>query len=310
MPVTRRIAAQERPEKRSLGFFGLRLQSKTKGSTKRRTSPKKRMSFWSAMRQSGGRYIRKGGRFGPRVWTPYKSPGYNMRRQSGGRARRAGQYRSRWGNIVQNGKNRTGGFYNRYNHTHATPELKFHDITINTNPLVGPAGSIILDSAVKIAAGSGESQRIGRQILVKKFSMKFTLTFLSQTTSGNAHGFARIIVYCDKQANGATATVGGILQSPLTMMSYRDLENVNRFKILADRKYALSPTAGVGNGTTNIFSGGYTHDEIHLNLNLPIEYSLTTAAITEIKSNNIGILAISHSGRVKLESKVRIRFEG
>ncbi len=231
-------------------------------------------------------------------------------RRRGGRATRARQYRSRWGNVVQDGRSRTGGFYGRYNHQHAKPELKFHDLqNLDTNPVTA-IGSIPIDSFLKIQSGTGESQRIGRNILVKKMSIKFTWTFLAQQFAGNAHSFARIIIYCDKQANGATASVNDILEDGAGMLSFRELENIHRFRILADRKYAITPTCGAGNGTTDNFTGGYIQDEIHVNMNLPVEYSGVLGLITEIKSNNIAMLLISHAGRVKFESSVRIRYEG
>ncbi len=267
------------------------------------------MSFWSAMRQSGGRYVGKGwGR--PRVWVPYKRPGFNMKRASGGRARRASQYRSRWGNVIQNGRVRTGGFYGRYSHQHSKPELKFRDLNTVLAP-VPTGGSIANVSLLLIAAGSGESQRIGRKIVVKKVSIKLEWIFLATATSGAAHALGRFILYVDKQANGAAATVADILDTPaLGVLAFRDLENVNRFKILADRSYNVTPNCGAGDGTTNIYTGGYTNDEIHVNLNLPVEYSDPVGVLTEIKSNNIGILLISHGGNVSCRYRTRVRFEG
>ncbi len=261
------------------------------------------------MRQSGGRYVGKGwGR--PRVWVPYKRPGFNMKRATGGRARRASAYRSRWGSVVQNGRTRTGGFYGRYNHQHAKPELKFRDLNTILNP-VPTGGAIANASLLLIAAGSGESQRIGRKIVVKKVSIKLEWMENAQSASGLAHELGRFILYVDKQANGATAGVADILDTPaLGVMAFRDLENVNRFKILADKTYDVSARSSLGNGTTNIYTGGYVYDEIHINLNLPIEYSDPVGVITEIKSNNLGILLISHGATCACRYRVRVRFEG
>lgn len=44
--------------------------------------------------------------------------------------------------------------------------------------------------------------------------------------------------------------------------------------------------------------------------NVPLEFSSTTGAITEIRSNNIGVLLISAEGTAKFDSSIRIRFTG
>ncbi len=249
-------------------------------------------------------------------WRGYRAERAKRMARGGTYGQRAAQ-RARWGTVRRQkrwnggGKWRKGGYYGRYNttHTHARPELKFHDINLDLNP-ISLTGSIFVQSINEIEQGVGESQRIGRKILLKKFSFRYALTMLTQITGPNSHDEVRVIIYLDKQANGGAATPSDILQAAVTIHSFRDLENVGRFRILAERNYALNSYAGAGDGTTNAFAGGLVRDEIHINLNTPVEFSFSTGAITEIKSNNIGILLISLHGRSKIESKMRTRFEG
>lgn len=118
----------------------------------------------------------------------------------------------------------------------------------------------------------------------------------------------RLIMFVDKQANGATATVTDILESA-NIMSFRNLANSGRFIILMDRTMDMNCNAGGGNGSTTEYGTVETYMSFNKSCNIPIEFSSTTGAITEIRSNNIGILSIaSANNTATLDSKIRIRF--
>ncbi len=117
----------------------------------------------------------------------------------------------------------------------------------------------------------------------------------------------RIILYLDKQANGATATTAQILESD-DYQSFNNLANKSRFRTLMDRTYAMEATAGAGDGTTNDLTGNIIQDSFFKKINVPIEFDSTTGAITEIKSNNIGVMTLSKAGICTFLSKMRVRF--
>ena len=75
-----------------------------------------------------------------------------------------------------------------------------------------------------------------------------------------------------------------------------------------DRTYDLWPHAAAGDGTANDSGGMNIHDTFFKNVNIPIEYDATAAAITGIRSMNIGVLTISKNGAAAFASKMRIRF--
>lgn len=228
---------------------------------------------------------------------------------------RKAAYGQRWGNVIprtrrfRRGFNRTGGYYGRYNgHTHARAELKFLDGVVSDNPVASTGN--LTSTVLVIPQGTGESQRIGRKCTVKKFSWQYTLTFKEQTSGAVTHDEIKLIVYLDTQANGASAGVTDILETN-NIHSFRNLANSHRIKVLAVRQHSLHSVSGAGDGADNDYAGMSLHGRIDIDCNYDIEYgSGVTGALSEIQSNNIGILLISLAARTFITSRFRVRFIG
>lgn len=119
----------------------------------------------------------------------------------------------------------------------------------------------------------------------------------------------RLILYIDKQANGAAVSAVTDILETASWNSFRNLANQQRFQILSDRKFVMNYT-NMASDAAGQFSTASVYKQIdkYWKVNAPIEFSATTGAIGEIRSNNIGVLAISATGRTQLLSKVRLRF--
>ncbi len=184
-------------------------------------------------------------------------------------------------------------------------EMKFHDLDFNVT--LATTGNV-KNSCNLIAQGVTESTRIGRVCNIRSIDFRYTIKLLA-TTTDEAEDVVRIIVYLDKQANGATATAADILEQ-VNIQGFNNLTNSGRFRFLHDRLFNLNATSGGGNGTTD---HTYSHSKsarFFKRCNIPIEFSSTAGAITEIRSNNIGILAICRSDLTSLDSSMRILFTG
>ncbi len=204
------------------------------------------------------------------------------------------------------GRDRTGGFYGRF----AAPgrELKFLDVAI-VDADIAVNGTIVEDSIFPIAQGVTESQRVGRKCTVRAINWRYTIQ-LDVATGAGASEVVRVILYLDKQCNGAVATVTGILETD-DFQSFNNLANTARFHILHDKTYDLNFVAGAGNGTTQAWPEMQISDAIYKKVNIPLEFDSTTGAITELRSNNVGVLLVSQvGGLASFESSLRVRFEG
>ena len=209
---------------------------------------------------------------------------------SGGRAKRT---------RVGPGYTRTSGYYGRFA---AGGELKFWDgaKALTTVPV---AGSISDRSLNLIPQGVTESSRVGRKCTAKALSMTFTAVLPSVVTDALASDTYRIIIYKDKQTNGATAAVLDILEAA-QFNSYRNLANSGRFVTLYDQtKVLVSPATDAGQN-----SQSETTWSINLRLSCPLEFSGVTGAIGEIRSNNLGVLVVGRKGTVQVGYTWRVRF--
>jgi len=245
-------------------------------------------------------------RTGRRAYKQYGPPQDRMYQRGYNRAairrRRAAAVRAKRANM------RTGGFINRYG---PGQEYKFYDTSF-TAAVIPVTGSITSNTVCDVAVGTGESQRVGRKICVKQVIIKGYAFLPDATDKQNTADFVKVVVYGDKQANGAAATIANLLSSA-DVLSFNNLQNSQRFKTLKSKIVTLH-ASGVGHGesstptTTTATGRGLRHFVMKVNLNAIIEFSGTGSGVSDLTSNNIGIYAISQAGDIQLEYKVRIRY--
>lgn len=258
---------------------------------------------------------------------PYKrSGGTSRRRFSAAKAVVAKARQSMYAkNRAAPGFTRTSGFYGRF--SGKAGELKFNDET-GPNFTIPTTGSI-WGAFCSIPQGTGESQRIGRKATFKKFLLKGTLNIATTTHASHCHDSVRLMLVQDTQANGTLPNVGDILDGP-NIRSFNNLENSNRFRTLADKMFHINTTAATasraaytedpgtaaapnGGGYTNPamieeYGGNDKQISLYKDFQIPVEWSGSTGATAEIRSNNILLVAISQRGVASLEFESRTRY--
>lgn len=189
------------------------------------------------------------------------------------------------------------GYYGRYG-AHSS-EKKFFDDT-HDFATVASAGEVD-NGMLNIAAGTGESDRIGRKINVTGVNLRARFTL---PAGGLAPDVVRLMLVQDKQSNGTTANVTDVLETA-SIWSFNNLANKNRFKIIRDKICPLNFTAGAA------ALEDFVHTEewyVRLKRPMPIEYDGATGALTERRSNNLFLLAISDAGQGDVECWTRVRY--
>lgn len=206
----------------------------------------------------------------------------------------------------QKGFLRTSGYYRNGNGvTYTKQERKFADNaqpSINTSTF-GASHSFIPN----IAQGTGESERIGRQITIKTLQLR--CIYRNDVTNTNTQTAAGIRILCilDKQANGTEIGPSDVLETT-EYLSYLNLVNRHRFTVLMDKYFQLNSMGGAYDGVTSKF---VEHEGVfswYKKTNIPIEYSAMTGGTTERRSNNIVMIAIGNSTHVAYQFKFRVRF--
>ncbi len=199
---------------------------------------------------------------------------------------------------------RTGGFIGI--------EKKFFN-TLDTNTTIGVAGTITSPSLCLIPQGTTESNRDGRKCRLVSIHCHGVVTLPTSSAPASTADRLRIIIYKDQQTNGAAATAALIMDDnevAVTIDGYRNLENSQRFWILHDKTIEINSTAGAWDGTNDQYGEQQIHFDWHKTCDIPLEFSATTGAITELKSNNVGVLCISGGGLVGYKAEYRVRFVG
>ncbi len=202
------------------------------------------------------------------------------------------------------GRDRVSGFAGRY--FPSGGEQKFFDTT-RADTAMASAGAIANASLVLIPQGVTESTRVGRKCVLRRLMFKGQLIQPTGTNLAASGAKGRVIVYQDKQTNGATAAVTDILDTA-SVNSFRNLANSGRFKILYDKTFNMSNRASSGDGTTSDVAEWMHPWEFYKECNIPLQYDNTTGAITELTTNNIGVLTIANEGATTFGYVCRVRF--
>jgi hypothetical protein len=162
-----------------------------------------------------------------------------------------------------------------------------------------------------IPQGTTKNTRIGNKCTVVNINAHGQLTLLTQAAASVVGDKVRWLVFVDKQANGAVpAAISDLLQTmpgaTTDVNSFRNMDNVDRFVILKDKTYVLNQATQSGSLGSNV-----TTRELKFNkkCQIPLEFSSTTGAITEIRSNNIMCLLISLGNNLtQFALTVRVKF--
>jgi len=142
------------------------------------------------------------------------------------------------------------------------PEKKIVDIEFDQLPFSSALNLVYFNF---IQEGSGFWNRIGRKICMKSL---YLTGFIARNNTNGAvlpEDYNRIIVFYDRQANGANVTLANLLlttdqagATTTTPFSGINMNNRERFLILMDRRIYTPPVGigGVSAGNLNLASDG------------------------------------------------------
>lgn len=189
------------------------------------------------------------------------------------------------------------------------PEKKFFDTALSF--FVDSTGEVPATGQLSlIVQGDTESTRDGRQCTVESIQIRAKAEFAPAATA-TASTNIWIYLVLDTQANGAAAGATDVLTSTAFHSALINLANSGRFRILKKFKLNFTSAAGV----TTAYNNNSKHIDYFTKCNIPLEFSGATGAITELKSNNIFLLAgsdatASGDDTVGVNGNCRLRFRG
>ncbi len=204
-------------------------------------------------------------------------------------------------------------------------ELKFYDqsagenLTAPTDASGGeenPSATITLNTVIQ---GDGESNRDGRQIVMKKISVVGCVRQALQTNQTATENAPLVLIALvhDTQTNGALLNSENVFVNPsadaeLATKPFRNLQFIKRFRVLKRLQLKLQQPTVVWDGT-NIEQGGlFTPFKMHVPLNIPVNYSGTSETIANTVDNSLHIIAYCNDTSTvpRLLYNSRLRFVG
>lgn len=165
-----------------------------------------------------------------------------------------------------------------------------------------------------VKQGTTNIQRVGRNITVREISLRwvYNLPGVEKSASSPPNGLRpdifRLIVYVDKQANGAAPAVLDIVDVADFTTMY-NIQNESRFIFLLDEYWGLnygqmtSETDDTFSVLFEVKAGDWTRK-----VNVPITFNDTAGVLTEVTSNNIGMLWFSQYQTIVVQIEHKIRY--
>lgn len=150
--------------------------------------------------------------------------------------------------------------------------------------------------------GDDITRRQGRKCFLKKIRITGSFSIPSQATqtSLDTPAKVRIIVYCDKQTNGAQATGADLINSGSTgagaIHMFQNFANLGRFQVYKDKSYLIGnslPTVNNTGGAGGIVQGSAkTNFKFTINVNKWVNFNAgVTGTITDVVDNSFHVLA-------------------
>lgn len=155
-----------------------------------------------------------------------------------------------------------------------------------------------------------EDGRTGRRVTVKSIDCKGFVQIQGETAAGNTSDWVKLMLVLDKQANKAATITATDLFVTDSILSYANLANKNRFKILWSENFTLGVSGAAASGAALVFGSDARPFEVHKLVNIDIDFDNTaaTGARTTQTANSISFLAISRNGIASMAGTARIRF--
>lgn len=201
---------------------------------------------------------------------------------------------------------RTGGYTGRFSGPKA--ELKFFDTSISF--LIDATGEVpATGQLVLIPQGVTESTRIGRSCVIKSLEFRLIATY-GPGAAVNMSDISLISVVQDKQTNGAVATADLVYLATNNLpVQQRNLENVDRFKILKEFRHVWNAGAGVTTAYDPVSKS--IRKRIKCNIPMLFDSSASTGALGTIRTNNVFLLAGTYGNSddlIAVNGTCRVRF--
>lgn len=188
-------------------------------------------------------------------------------------------------------------------------ELKWFD-TIKASTQPSNSGTLLNGSLNLIAQGTDQDDRVGRKVTVKSVELRGQTRLLSNNNAAALGDHIRVVVFIDHQHNqDSTGAAWLDIFDDADINSFRRLDNEKRFTLLVDKVIDLNAYCALDTAVATVVSGEVIKSfHFWRRCDCQLEFSGTSGAITELTSNNIGVIAIADGISPYIGYTARIRY--
>jgi len=183
-------------------------------------------------------------------------------------------------------------------------EVKFFDTALSFNvdstPEVPATGQLCL-----IPQGVTESTRVGRKCVIRSIQLRATMQN-APGAAATADSTVYMWLILDKQCNGAAAAATDVFTNVGVQAMLPNVANSERFTILKKWTITFNPAAGA----TTAYNSTRRELDYYRKCNIPLEFSSTAGAISELKSKNLFLIAgaVNQDDLTSVAGTCRLRF--
>lgn len=173
------------------------------------------------------------------------------------------------------------------------------DATTLADPDVTPVAN--MNCLFAPTVGSALNQRVGRKVAINKITLKgHVLSNASDAeTTGQASSTCRLIMFVDKQTNGAQVTPSNLIaaqtaSSTSALYGFQSTANFGRFRVLKDKIVSMQNPNLVWDGTNDNRNGLVKPFKMNIRFRKPliVHFNATNGGtVADIVDNSIHIAA-------------------
>lgn len=154
------------------------------------------------------------------------------------------------------------------------------------------------------AVGAAINQRIGKQIKVLKIKIRGFVGCAAQTGQAvqDEASYVRLCLYQDTQTNSTQAQGENVMSdggsAALTALSYQNIDNFGRFRMLKDKSFMMQKPSSLWNGTNVLQGGMVTGFKWTINFKKPVVVrfnSTNGGTVADIVDNSFHIIGTTNS---------------
>jgi len=185
------------------------------------------------------------------------------------------------------------------------PEKKYHDCLISGTGIPKTSLYIVQEDITKILQDTSSTGRVGNKITVTNINAKMRINTgpVNNTFSTNIPVGFRVMLIRDKQTNGSSIDMNTVLDpytiegaQEVSINSFRNMDNVDRYDILYDKTFMLQPGAAVftSTGQACVWNTG-KHIKISKKVLDRVEYGGSTGTMANMRSISYALVVIPDS---------------